>query len=81
MRAVGATVANLKSPGKALEEPSINSPPAAAMANLDGIEGMEPLKGASWGREGVVSGAAMAVRAGGKRGGIPSTCCGVAVGG
>ena len=43
---------------------SINSPPAAAVVNLEGIERMEPLKGASWGSKGVVSGAAVAVWAG-----------------
>ena len=46
----------------------INSPVEAAVANL---EGMEPLKGASCGREGVVSVAAMAVWDGGTGGCVP----------
>ena len=58
------------------------------MANLEGMEGMEPLKGASWGRGGVVSGVAVAVWAGGMGGCAAgmggcaaSICCGVMAGG
>ena len=51
------------------------------MANLEGMEGIELLKGASWERERVVSMAAMAVWAGGTGGCVPSTCCRVAAGG
>ena len=37
---------------------SMNSPAVAAVANLAGMEGIEPLKGESWGRGGKVGGSA-----------------------
>ena len=40
---------------------STNSPAVAAVANRAGMEGMEPLKGASWGRVGKMVGCAVEV--------------------
>ena len=64
---------------------STNSPAAAVVANLGGMEGMEPLKGTSWGSGGIARekpGSVRAVVVGGAREAcMSSTCWGVAAGG